>query len=339
MNRSSHAATLLALCCGLAAAAAAAPRNTDVISSPVYLEPQQLVEVSDNRRMNLYCTGQGSPTVVFDSGLGDGMMVWAFVQPLIAAEVRACSYDRAGLGFSDPSPRPGTAANIVDDLHLLLQAARIAPPYVLAGHSLGGMNIKLFAETYFPEVAGLVFVDPSHEDLTERSWALDPPRAQRNAEFMRTLHRCLEAEPEQFIAGSELRRTCGTPPVADRLSPEIYALQFERTTRPGYMRAWISETDHVWTTSAEQLRAARRNLGDLPIVVLTHEPLPRRANESQAMSDAQNRVRAELHADIAGMSTRGVVRTVFDSGHYFQLDQPQDVAAAILEVVDAVRAE
>jgi len=87
------------------------------------------VTVEAGRQLNLYCTGRGAPTVVFDSGLGDGTKAWGLVQSVIAAHTRACSYDRAGLGFSDPSARPGTNANSVDGLHRLLHAAGIKPPY------------------------------------------------------------------------------------------------------------------------------------------------------------------------------------------------------------------
>ena len=313
-------------------------RNTQVIADPVYLEPQSLVRIDGERRLNLCCTGKGRPTVVFDSSLGGGMMDWALVQPQVSAKTRACSYDRAGLGFSDPSPEPRTSARMVEDLHRLLRAAHIEPPYVLVGHSLGGMNIKLYAETHLSEVAGLIFVDPSHEDLAKKSWALNPEYAKQNARFMDYLHECLKAKPSDFIPGSKLRESCGTPPNGSRFSPAINALQLERSTRPGYLQAWISEQENVWTASADELRAAHRSLGDIPLVVLTHEPLPRQASETQEMRDAQNQVRTELHTEIAGMSTRGSIRTVKNSGHFFQLDQPEEVTGAILEVVHAVNA-
>jgi pimeloyl-ACP methyl ester carboxylesterase len=315
--------------------ACASERNTDVIADAVYLKPQRLVEVERGRRLNVYCVGAGSPAVIFDSGLGDGMMVWALVQRQVAATALACAYDRAGLGFSDPSRRPGTSANLVDDLHRLLGAANIRPPYVLVGHSLGGMNIKLYAQTYVADVAGLVFVDPSHEDLARKSWELDAELERSDAAFMKFLQRCLDARPKEFVAGSQLRELCGTPPNRERFSEPINALQVERSTRPEYRRAWITELQNVWTTSAAQLRAARRDLGDIPLVVLTHEPLPRQAHETQEMRDAQNGIRTQLHAEIAALSSRGTVRTVHDSGHYFQLDQPQEVTAAVVEVVRA----
>src|SRR5579862_5399106 len=114
----------------------ATEKDAQIIAAVVYLHPQRLVAIESSRRVNVYCKGTGSPTVVFDSGRGDDLMVWALVQPTVSAETRACSYDRAGLGFSDPSSRARTSANAVEDLHRLLRAAHLPPPYVLVGHSL-----------------------------------------------------------------------------------------------------------------------------------------------------------------------------------------------------------
>jgi pimeloyl-ACP methyl ester carboxylesterase len=313
-----------------------AARNQEIISNPVYLKPQQLIDVEGGRHLNLYCIGTGSPTVVFDSGLGEGMVAWALVQPQVALHARACAYDRAGLGFSDPSLEPRTSAFLVQDLRSLLKKARIKPPYVLVGHSFGGMNIKLFAEQHPREVAGMVFVDPSHEDLTKRAWQISPELAESNARYNAFLQTCLDAKPEDFVPGSPLKENCATPPFAERLSPEIRALEDARDLTYDCRQAWISEQLNVWTKSAEQLRAAYRSLGDLPLVVLTHEPLPRRKNQTQEIADAQNKVRMDLHTEISRMSTRGVIRVVKDSEHHFQLDQPQEVTAAILEVLDSL---
>jgi pimeloyl-ACP methyl ester carboxylesterase len=316
---------------------AAAERNVDIIDDAIYLKPRTKVPVEGARKLNLHCAGKGTITVVFDAGLGEDMKVWALVQPRVAQHTRACAYDRAGLGFSDPSPAARTSAFHVRDLHRLLVAARVPPPYILVGHSFGGMNVKLFAETYPTEVAGLVFVDPSHEDLARRAWALSPERAAAGLRYYALMQSCLDARSEDLVAGAPLTADCATPPNADRFSADINAMEAARDVRHDVRYAWTSEQFNVWTASADQLRAARRPLGDLPIVVLTHEPLPRRDGESQAMTDAQNALRTELHTDIAQMSTRGSIRTVRDSGHHFQLDQPQEVVAAIVDVLAMAR--
>jgi pimeloyl-ACP methyl ester carboxylesterase len=192
---------------------------------------------------------------------------------------------------------------------------------------------------YLSEVAGLVLVAPTHEDMAQRSWELDPTMEAKNASYIEHLHECLKAKPSEFVAGSTLQQRCGLVPNSERLSPAILALQTERLLRPGYMGAWISEQENVWSASADKLRAAHRSLGDIPLIVLTSEPAPRQANETQALRDARNQIPADLHAEIARMSTHGQLRMVKDSGHYFQLDQPQEVSAAVLEVVRATSSD
>lgn len=310
----------------------AAEKSTAIIDDVAYTRPQKLVAVEPGRRLNIYCIGSGSPTVVFDSGLGDGTRVWGLIQPAVAKYTRACSYDRAGLGFSDPPTRASTSANMVDDLHHLLDAAHVKPSYILVGHSLGGMNVKLYAEKYLPEVAGLVFVDPSHEDLGKGAWAIDPESRKTYAPYIEALHRCLEAKPEDFVAGSELVQNCGPFP-APRYSDTINAVESERGTLHGRLLARISEQENVWFTSADQVRAAYRSLGSIPIIVLTHEAFPRGPNETQEQRDAKNKLWIDLHDRIAAMSTRGKRLTVENTGHYIQLEQPQVVVDSILEVL------
>jgi pimeloyl-ACP methyl ester carboxylesterase len=310
----------------------AAQERTPIVSDVAYTRPQKLVMIESGRRLNVYCTGSGSPTVIFDSGLGDGTRAWGLIQPAIAEHTRACSYDRAGLGFSDPPTRPSTSANAVDDLHRLLHAAHIEPPYVLVGHSLGGMHVKLYAETHLSEVAGLVFVDPSHEDLGKGAWAIDPESWKTYSPYMEALHRCLEARPDDFVAGSELVKNCGPFP-DPHYSAEINAVELQRGKQHGRLQARVSEQENVWFTSADQVRAAYRPLGDIPIIVLTHEAFPRGPAETQEQRDAKNKLWIDLHDQIASMSTRGKRRTVDNAGHNIQMDQPRLVIDSILEVV------
>src|SRR4029077_15424321 len=122
----------------LAGAASAAPGDIR------YASPGRLV-AAEGPRLNLYCMGSGSPAVVFDSGWEDWAPVWAIVQPQVARWTQACSYDRAGAGFSDPGPMPRTSVRIADELHSALRNAGIKGPYVLVGHAFGGDNVRAFA--------------------------------------------------------------------------------------------------------------------------------------------------------------------------------------------------
>lgn len=127
--------------------------------------PGLLVEV-DDFRMHLYCIGQGSPTVVLDSGIGDSWLSWRKVQPDVAMFTRVCSYDRAGMGWSDKSPNPRTSKFIATELHALLKNASILPPFVLVGHSFGGLNMRMYASLYPADVAGVVLVDSTPDDMS-----------------------------------------------------------------------------------------------------------------------------------------------------------------------------
>src|SRR6202050_3941964 len=130
----------------------------------VYAQPGQLVDAG-GFRLNLYCMGSGSPTVVFDSGWEDWAPAWSTVQPQIAKWTRACSYDRAGAGFSDPGPMPRTSVRIAGELHTSLHRAHIAGPYILVGNAFGGDNMRTFADLYMDEVAGLVMDDADTDDV------------------------------------------------------------------------------------------------------------------------------------------------------------------------------
>lgn len=129
----------------------------------------------DGYRLHLECAGEGDVTVVMDSGLNMTTEAWFGVDKEVAKFTRVCIYDRAGLGNSDPGPQPRTSELIVKELHTLLVNANIPGPYVLAGHSFGGLNVRLFANQYPKDVVGLVLIDASHEDQYARLAALEPP--------------------------------------------------------------------------------------------------------------------------------------------------------------------
>jgi hypothetical protein len=129
--------------------------------------PGQLIDIG-GYKLHINCTGQGSPAVILDSGLGDTHISWRKVQPPIAQFTRVCSYDRAGLGYSESSPRSSTSQDFAEELHTLLHNAGISPPYILVGHSMGGFDVRLFASLYRSEVAGMVLVDSSHPEQQKR---------------------------------------------------------------------------------------------------------------------------------------------------------------------------
>ena len=123
-----------------------------------YPPPGQMVDVG-GYRLHINCTGAGSPTVVIDAGLGDWSSMWGFVQPGVAKTTRVCTYDRAGAGWSDQGPLPRDARQFAKELHTLLQNANIPGPYVMVGHSMGGLPVRVFTHEYAAEVAGVVLID------------------------------------------------------------------------------------------------------------------------------------------------------------------------------------
>src|SRR5690242_6711079 len=125
--------------------------------------PGRLVEIG-GYRLHLWCTGDGAPAVILDAGLGGTSTGWGFVQPEVARFTRVCSYDRAGMGYSDPGPSPRTARRIASELAELLARGGMAGPVVLVGESIAGFNVRVFASNYPERATGLVLVDASHED-------------------------------------------------------------------------------------------------------------------------------------------------------------------------------
>jgi pimeloyl-ACP methyl ester carboxylesterase len=172
---------LLVLCAAICGQCAVAQRKASNERQSFSLE--QLVDLG-GRRLYIKCSGEaraGMPVVVMDAGMGSTSADWSSVEPNVSQFARVCSYDRAGVGKSDRAPQPRTSQDIVNDLHNLLAKAGLNPPYVLVGHSLGGMNARLYASEYPKEVVGMVLVDSTHEDENDRMLAVLPPEILKKA--------------------------------------------------------------------------------------------------------------------------------------------------------------
>ena len=144
----------------------------EAADAKAYPPPGQMVDVG-GYRLHINCTGSGSPTVVIESGWGDSSASWGWVQPEVAKTTRICTYDRAGMGWSEASPEPRTAREFAKELHTLLAKANEPGPYVLVGHSMGGYTVRVYAHDYPEEVAGLVLIDP--QDLSTSDAATPKP--------------------------------------------------------------------------------------------------------------------------------------------------------------------
>lgn len=267
------------------------------------------------RKMHIDCVGAGTPAVILESGLGDTYLSWRKVQPEIAKFTRVCSYDRAGLGYSDGSSRPRTSEVIAEELHALLQSAGVQPPYILVGHSLGGFDVRVFAGKYRSEVAGMVLVDSSHPDQQARL-----PLEIRNLEgsWMR------EAEFLSYTMPFGIPRLlglCDTDAVV-RAADCNYATSREALAE---MKA-IPE-------SAAQTRATGP-FGDLPLVVISHDPEKPSSEMPPDLAKLTNQAWQQMQTELSHLSTRGSLIIARNSAHYVQLDRPDVVVSAVHYVID-----
>jgi pimeloyl-ACP methyl ester carboxylesterase len=326
-------------------------RATDGASFPpdvLYTQPGQLVDVG-GFRLNLYCWGSGSPTVVFDSGYEDWAPAWSTVQPKIAKWTRACSYDRAGAGFSDPGPMPRTSVRIAEELHTALHRAGIAAPYILVGHAFGGDNVRTFAVLYMDEVAGMVMDDTDFTDLEPKEMQ-DGDRDGRE-EFASQLRKCGKAIAERKplpplgSSPSDQGKTCaqqffrGLP--EKKWSPELNAKLLEiAQTKVALYDAYASEMEQM-TQDEIYLRQHQPSYGSRPIRVLTsgnhgvghleEKPpdTPKHLKYEKEMTAAQARFLTQ--------SSNSKQLFARDSSEYIQFDDPETVINAIREVYEQTK--
>lgn len=279
--------------------------------------PGKLVNVA-GRKMHIDCMGEGSPAVILDSGLGDTYVSWLKVQPQIARFTRVCSYDRAGLGYSDSSSQPRTSKVIAQELHALLQAADVAPPYLLVGHSMGGFDVRLYASLYRDQVAGMVLVDASHPDQENRF----PPEVKntegtwlREAEFL---------EYTMPFGVPRLLGLCEEDPVQRAAECNFHSA-----------RENVAELKAVSESAAQT--AATPSLGDMPLAVLSHDPEKPSSEFPPDLAKPLNEAWEKMQEEMAHLSTRGTQTIVKNSSHYIQIDQPDIVIDAIHAVVEQAR--
>ena len=289
---------------GIAAVAGASYQwlstRRDLAQTPA---PGRLVDIG-GRRLHIWCNGAGTPTVILETGLGGSSADWGFVQPEVSGFTQVCSYDRAGMGYSDPGPSPRTTRQITSELAQLLDRAGITEPVVLVGASIGGLAVRVFASERAERVAGLVLVDASHEDQDA-----DVPGV---APFVPLL--------SSFGIFRLLGVTFGPPPAA--LAPAVRRFGQVTAFRAAAYRTAVDEFTHLRQSAAE-VRASRRELG-IPVVVVT-------AGQG---SDAEW---LRWQRDQVGLSSRGCQMIAERSGHGIALGQPDVVVHAIRAVVDSVR--
>jgi pimeloyl-ACP methyl ester carboxylesterase len=280
-----------------------------------YPAPGQLVDVG-GYRMHINCTGTGSPTVVLDAGAGGSSLDWNLVQPALSETTRVCSYDRAGLGWSDAGPEPRTPEQIATELRTLLHDAGIPGPYVLVGHSLAGKNVRMFELQHPQEVAGMVLVDARSEYVDDRTSADEAMAFQQSVSMQGMVLRAARTVGLVRLLG---RTLYGVAPMPS----ETRTLMALVATSSRAVKASSDELTER-ASSDDQLRAAP-SLGNLPLVVLA-------ADDSMASiafwPEAQNAQ--------AALSTAGRLVVVEHSGHYIHWDHPAIVIDAVRDVIASI---
>jgi pimeloyl-ACP methyl ester carboxylesterase len=315
----------------------------------IYARPGQLVDAG-GFRLNLYCMGSGSPTVVFDSGWGDWAPAWSKVQPEIAEWTRACSYDRAGTGFSDPGPMPRTSLHIAEELRTALHHAGIGGPYILVGSAFGGDNVRTFADLYMDEVAGLVLDDADPTDVEPQSMREEEHRA--HAGIPSDLRDCRNAIsehkplPSQDAGPGQPQQSCaqqfffrGLP--ESEWSPELNAKVLEiAQTKVAMYDAYSSEMEQT-TSDETYLQQHRRSFGSRPIRVLTSGNHGVGHLKSKP-TDTPKHVKYEQETTLAQarwleLSSNAKQIFTHNSSEYIQFDEPETLIKAVREVYDQAR--
>jgi pimeloyl-ACP methyl ester carboxylesterase len=304
--------------------------------------PGRMIDVG-GFKLHLNCAGEGTPAVVMDAALGGSSISWSLIQPSIARVTRTCSYDRAGFGWSEAGPLPRTAGRIADELRTLLRAADVPPPFLLVGHSFGGLVMRIAAARFREDVAGLVLVDPAHPE----DWVTPAPKEQ--VKIDRGLMLCrrgviaarygaahlvtaiasvgafgvARAIAAVVSRGGLSREDEGILAPLWRLPEEARKPVRQFWTQEKFYAALGSQIEMISVSAAETLDESVKGYGDLPLVTIS------------STNPGDYRIRQQ--DALARLSTRGRHLVASNSGHWIPLDQPSVVIDAILETLRETR--
>jgi len=306
--------------------------------------PGQMLDVGGHR-LHLVSSGSGRPTVVLEAALGGSSISWSLVQPAIASLTRVCAYDRAGFGWSDAGPMPRTAGRVADELYTLLDRGGVDPPFVLVGHSFGGLVMRIFAARYRNKTSGLVLVDPAHPE----DWVSPAPKEQvkidRGVRLCRSGAKAARFGAAKVVGGLASlgffgvarglakvvsrgglsREDEGILAPVWKLPPEARRPLRKFWTQEKFFDALGNQIATISTSAAETLDESARGFGDLPLVTISStDPGAYRLRQQDAL---------------AALSTRGTHVIASKSGHWIPLDQPQVVIDAIRDVLILARSD
>lgn len=281
-------------------------------------------------RLHIYCSGnniKSGPTVILDAGLNQPAYSWILVQRGVEKFARVCSYDRAGHGLSDLGPNPRTSIEIAKELQSLLHKAAVKGPYILVGHSMGGINMRIFETLYPNEVYGMVLVDASHEDQDKLFSALPQPKPPLK---MRMTMFFIKHVP---LIGWELISGGNIPPKSKLFSDEEW--KYYLSVLNSY-NSFVStgKEKESFTANSLALKKMNQSLGNMPLVVITHGMRP--PTDDPALLAAQNdaeKIWAQLQDQLAQLSTNSRHIIAYNSGHMIPLEEPDIITGAIKNMI------
>jgi pimeloyl-ACP methyl ester carboxylesterase len=280
--------------------------------------------VVDGYKMHLNCSGEGSPTIVIDNGLGQDSLFWAKVQPELSKTTRVCSYDRAGVGWSDPKPGPRDADRIVQDLHRLLTEAGISGPTVLMGHSSGGLYIRAYAARYPHNLSGLVFVDGSTPLQQDRFPNELREEAQRY--FMKI----------KWLEILGIVRAMGYCRHHEGLDDFTGKMIAENQCRASQLTAVIQENRSFRQSGDETVGTGP--FGDIPILIFSQDPQPSAPSKSSTQADVEfSKIWNEMQEELKHLSTHSRRIIAKGSGHNIQVDRPDLLNSKVTDFIQQIR--
>ncbi len=308
-----------------------------VVCSAASTDPQPIGDLVaiGSRKLHIHCTGAGSPTVVVENGGAAFSFDWDLVQPEVARFTRICTYDRAGYAWSDPGPEFDTFDQVTHDLHLLVQKAGVRGPYVLVGHSLGGMLIRFYEAKYPSDVVGMVLVDSSHEESLQHVGLKIARIPDLSAKQFQNLLDEAKANrpknPEPDLVPTTIFPPYDKQPTQDQA---LHLWAFKKVIP--LVKTWVLNLQFDLSRLHQMRDATPHPLGKMPLAVLTATLFDVvQAPDMTAEEARQDHLR--LQKDLAELSTNSRQITVSSSGHEIYLYKPEVVVRSIAAVITSTR--